>query len=189
VAVTTCHTPRCTGIPDLWLLSDARNDAVLDHALCALPNGSGFVFRHYHLAPAARRARFDTLAATARHSGHLVIMADDGQLAEIWGADGIYGPAQRLPAAARLMRLAAVHDEDEIRSANAMHADAVFLSPVFPTRSHPEASGLGPERFRQLASLAQMPVIALGGMTHGRARSLGWPRWAAIDGLVAELDS
>jgi thiamine-phosphate pyrophosphorylase len=64
-----------------------------------------------------------------------------------------------------------------------MRADAVLLSPVFPTRSHPGAAALGPARFRLMARHAQMPVVALGGMTVRTARRLDWPRWAAIDGL------
>ena len=55
-------------LPLIWLLSDARNDAQLEQALADLPRGSGFVFRHYHLSPEARRARFDTLAALARRA-------------------------------------------------------------------------------------------------------------------------
>ncbi|MFN5818931.1 MAG: thiamine phosphate synthase, partial [Novosphingobium sp.] len=41
--------PRKKPLPAIWLLSDARNDAVLERALMRLPRGSGFVFRHYHL--------------------------------------------------------------------------------------------------------------------------------------------
>jgi thiamine-phosphate pyrophosphorylase len=58
-----------------------------------------------------------------------------------------------------------------------------MLSPVFPTRSHPGAATLSIARFRELAALSTIPVIALGGMTPERARDLDWPRWAAIDGL------
>ena len=61
-------------------------------------------------------------------------------------------------------------------------ADALVLSPVFATRSHPGAPPLGPLRFRLLARQARVPVIALGGMTARRAAALG-AAWAAIDGL------
>ena len=74
-------------LPLIWLLSDARNDAQLEQALADLPRGSGFVFRHYHLSPEARRARFDTLAALARRRGHAVVLAGT----QDWGADGRYG--------------------------------------------------------------------------------------------------
>ena len=62
-------------------------------------------------------------------------------------------------------------------------ADAVLLSPVFATRSHPGAPSLGPLRFLLMAQKAALPVIALGGMTAQRAARLRVHRWAAIDGL------
>ena len=84
------------------------------------------------------------------------------------------------------LRIATAHDAREIEAANAIRADAVALSPVFATRTHPDAATLGPLRFRALAALARMPVIALGGMTTERAAELDWPRWAAIDGLARD---
>ncbi|WP_374407726.1 thiamine phosphate synthase [Pelagerythrobacter sp.] len=176
--------PRSQSLPQLWLLSDARNDAALDRVLRALPRGSAFVFRHYHLDPKARRARFEDLAAVARDCGHRVVLSGSAGEARVWGADGLYGPARRIgPGGAGRWRIATAHDAREIDAANAIGADAVALSPVFPTRSHPDAPTLGAMRFRALASRALMPVIALGGMTAERAAELDWPRWAAIDGL------
>jgi thiamine-phosphate pyrophosphorylase len=71
----------------------------------------------------------------------------------------------------------------ELAQARAMRADAVMLSPAFPTRSHPGAASLGPVRWRLLAMRAGVPAIALGGLTRATARRLKCTRWAAIDGL------
>lgn len=168
-------------LPDLWLLSDQRNDAGLERALARLPRRSGFIYRHYHLDETERRARFDVLAAAARKHRHVVILSSDASTAQDWGADGTYGPA-REPVHG-LLHLATAHDMAEVDLANRTSADAVLLSPVFATRSHPGGAVLGPVRFRKFAAKAKMPVIALGGMNPARARSLGWLRWAAIDGL------
>lgn len=170
-------------LPLLWLLSDARNDAGLERALAALPHGSGFVFRHYHLAPEARRKRFDTLARMARNCDHRVVLAGNVQDRVAWGADGVYGSVAEIAPLDGCLRLGAAHNGDELQAANAARLDGVFLSPVFPTRSHPGATTLGVQGFRVLAQQALIPVIALGGMTADRARDLGWPRWGAIDGL------
>lgn len=171
-------------LPDFWLLSDERNDAVLAEALERLPRGSGFVYRHYHLPPVERYDRFRALLRRARARRHLVILADSAQTAAEWGAHGIYGaPLMLGPRRAGLIAIATAHDLREIGQANRIQADLLMLSPVFPTRSHPVAKTLGPLGFRLLAEHAQMPVIALGGMTGLRARGLHWPRWAAIDGL------
>ncbi len=166
-------------LPQLWLVSDARNDAVLERALRKLPRGAGFIFRHCHLEPGERQARWCQLAAIARARGLVVVLAGTPALGRHWGADGSYGPA----ASGRVRRLVTAHCLREIGRANRARADAVLLSPVFPTRSHPGSATLGPIRFRLLAARAAMPVIALGGMDRRGAARLGWQRWAAIDGL------
>ena len=176
--------PARQTLPRLWLLSDARNDAALDGALRNLPRGSGFIYRHYHLPPRERVERWFALSRMARARGHLLILADSALTAREWGADGIYGAPRALyPTTGGLLTLATAHDLADIGLANRLGADAVLLSPVFPTRSHPGAPALGPLRFRALAARAQMPVIALGGMNTCTACRLNWPRWGAIDGL------
>ncbi|HCF24564.1 MULTISPECIES: thiamine phosphate synthase [unclassified Novosphingobium] len=171
-------------LPNIWVISDARNDAVLEQALRKLPRGSGLVFRHYHLEEEARRERFGALLALCRGLGHVAVLSGDAGLARTWDADGIYGAVDRLDPATDLLRLATVHDAQEIAAANAARVDGQLLSPVFPTRSHPGAPHLGVDRFRELAALSNSPVIALGGMNAARAAELGWPRWAAIDAFL-----
>jgi len=172
----------------VWLLSDARNDAVLERALKALPRGSGFIYRHYHLPGPQRLARFRKLARLARARGHMVVLADSALTAREWGAHGVYGaPLALWPRAKSLVTLATAHSLRELAQAGRKGADAVLLSPAFATRSHPGAAALGPVRWRLLALRAPVPVIALGGMTRATARRLCWPRWAAIDGLTPAI--
>ena len=175
---------RAKTLPALWLITDARNDAVLDRALARLPRGSGLIYRHYHLAGPQRLARFRALRRAARARGHVMILADSALTAREWGADGIYGSPRSLwPRRQGLLHLATAHDMAELGLAARLGADAALLSPVFATRSHPGGAILGGVRFRLLARQSALPVIALGGMTASRARALRWPRWAAIDGL------
>lgn len=162
-------------LPNLWLISDARNDAGLEAALRRLPRGSGFIFRHYHLPRAERQARFDQLARIARARGHVVVLAGTGRQARRWGADAAYGAGRALATA---------HSLHEVGTANRRRAAAILLSPTYPTRSHPGAATLGPLKFRLLARHSLVPVIALGGMNQHTASRLQWPRWAAIDGLA-----
>lgn len=176
---------RAKTLPALWLISDARNDAVLERALAWLPRGSGLIYRHYHLAGPERLARFRALRQVARARGHVVVLADSALTAREWGADGIYGAPRSLwPRRAGLIHLATAHSMAELGLAARLGADAALLSPVFPTRSHPGGAVLGAVRFRLLARQAGLPVIALGGMNAARARALRWPHWAAIDGLA-----
>jgi len=166
---------RSPALPAIWLVSDARSDAALEAALAKLPRGSGLIYRHYHLPPAERQARFAALAKAARRRGHAVVLSGSRREARRRGADGAYGAAGA--------DLVTAHSLREIGAANRAGARAILLSPVFATRSHPGAKPLGPVRFRLLAAHARVPVIALGGMTARRARGLRTAHWAAIDGL------
>ncbi|GMN03476.1 hypothetical protein MTsPCn3_22070 [Erythrobacter sp. MTPC3] len=171
-------------LPHIWLISDKRNDHVLEDALLRLPRSSGFIYRHYHLDDPQRFGRFRSLHRIARARGHTIILADSALTAREWGADGIYGaPRSLVPRRDGMLRLATAHNPKEVGLANRSGCDAVLISPIYPTRSHIEGVALGPVRFRLLARLALMPVIALGGMDTFRAQALDWPRWAAIDGL------
>ena len=175
---------RNQSLPQLWLISDERNDAQLETALRKLPRGSGFIYRHYHLDDPARWERFNALKRIARGRGHLVILADSALTAAEWGADGTYGSARsQWPRRRDLIHLATAHNLREIELANQFGSDLILLSPVYSTRSHPGGQTLGPARFRLLAQRARMPVIALGGMNRQKSRALRWPNWAAIDGL------
>lgn len=171
---------QCHPVPRVVLLSDARNDHRLESALSRLPRGSALVFRHYHLPPAERRARFEVLRRLCARRGVLILTAGE---ARGWRADGRYAAPRDLGGTPGL-RLATAHSLAEIGAAVRARASAVLLSPVFPTRSHPGAPVLGPLRFCHVARLCPLPVIALGGMTKRRAARLPVWGWAAIDGLA-----
>ena len=91
-------------------------------------------------------------------------------------------------AAGRGLRSAPAHDFSEIRAAERARADLIFLSPVFATRSHPDAAPLGLARFAWLARRTALPVIALGGMDEARGKKLasfGAYGWAGIDAFAS----
>ena len=179
------HPPLTHGVPRLWLVSDERNDASLEAALAGLPRGSGLIFRHYHLGESKRRARWRKLVAIARARGCIAVLAGPARKARGWRADGCYGPAGMLARGPALLRLVTAHSLHELGQAHRARADLVLLSPVFPTRSHPGGSTLGPLRFRLLARQGSVPVIALGGMDAGKAQRIGAEAWAAIDAFRA----
>ncbi len=82
---------------------------------------------------------------------------------------------------------AAVHGRAGLARARRIGADCGFVSPAFPTASHPGAPALGPLRWAGLARGFGRPAIALGGVAAGRAGRLPrrWARGlAAIEGLA-----
>ena len=166
-------------LPRLWLMTDERQgDGLLD-AVARLPRGAGIVFRHYSLEEVARRDLFARVRVAAPG---MLLLAGPAALAEAWGADGSHG---RGPGNG--LRSAPAHSQPEIRAAERDGANLLFLSPVYPTASHPGAPTLGLARFAWLARRTELPVIALGGMNPARGRrlaSFGAYGWAGIDAFA-----
>ena len=162
-------------LPRLWLMTDERQGEGLWEALDRLPKGAGVVFRHYGLARRERLALFERVRRVARRK-RLFLLAAGGGLR----GDGTHG------GRGKGLRSASAHGLAQLRTAERSGASLVFLSPAFPTRSHPGARALGPVRFGLIAGQARIPVIALGGMDARRARRL--PHiygWAGIDAWMS----
>ena len=179
-------------LPRLWLMTDERMGDRLLPSVAALPSGSGIIFRHYRTAPPERRALFRAVQRTAQLQGLSLLLADSPERARQWHADGVHlrgGDRTVIAAARRAQRCGLIvtqsaHDAEQLLRANRSGAAAI-LSPVYATRSHPGAAVLGEQGFAALAHKAQVPIIALGGMTAQRFTRLpqAWG-WAGIDALM-----
>jgi thiamine-phosphate pyrophosphorylase len=159
-------------LPRLWLMTDERQGERLWTALERLPRGAGIVFRHYGVPPEERLLLFERVRRIARQRGQILLIGGE----PLAGADGVHGRR------GGGLRSFPAHNLRELKAAERKGAHLVFLSPVFPTRSHPGARTLGPNRFALIARQAKVPVIGLGGMNEKRARTLrGAYGWAGID--------
>lgn len=167
-------------LPETWLFTDPRMGEALWDAIRRLPRGSGIVLRHYDAADRTAVAR--RAAKLARRYGHMLVVAGDARLARAVGAAGVHMPDGGRPV--HDVITAASHDHAGLVRARRAGASLVFLSPVFPTRSHPGARTLGPLRFGLMARGAGITVAALGGMNpkrYARMQALGAQAWGAID--------
>lgn len=134
------------------------------------------------------------LRAIARRRGLVFLVGADARLAAALKADGVHLPQRLAARAGRLRRArpgwrvtAAAHDLPAVLAARRAGAEAVVISPVFPSRS-PSAAGraLGPLRLAGLARAAGGRAYALGGVNAVTARRLPMTQVigiAAIDGL------
>ena len=164
--------------PSLWLMTDERMGDALFCALGRLPPHSGVVFRHYSLSPVERRLLLKRVRRITRARAlTLVIARPDG----VGTAHGVHGT----PRGSGLRTWPAHDRREAVRGARA-GAALLFVSPLFPTRSHPGAAAIGPSRAAAFGRGLGLPLIALGGMTSRRFRAirrLGFHGWAAIDAL------
>jgi thiamine-phosphate pyrophosphorylase len=182
----------CLPLPSRWLVTDARRLADPLPAIRRLKRGDGVLFRHYEWPAAQRLALAQRIAALCRRRGLVLVVAGDARLARAVAADGLHLPQALIFRAAAARRAGlplittAAHDAGAIARAARCGADAVLISPVFVTASHPGAAPLGVLRFAQLASDAQrqgLAVYALGGVTpanFARLRHLRLAGYAAV---------
>jgi thiamine-phosphate pyrophosphorylase len=173
---------RKARVPPLWLFTDQQRLPDPFPAVARLPRGgAGVVLRHD--ADPERAALGRVLARLCRMHRLALVVAGDARLAAALGAglhirDGRWpGPANPARRHGTLLTSSA-HDLSSVRRALRRGADLVFLSPVFPTRSHPGAPALGLLRWARLAHFAGSRVAALGGMDGDNVRRL--PREACV---------
>ncbi|MFM9863956.1 MAG: thiamine phosphate synthase [Micropepsaceae bacterium] len=183
-ALNTRHA-RGRTLPAIVLMTDDTRDADWVAAASALPRGSAVIVRHRDPALRERFARRLRSVCKARHVTLLV--ADDAALAQRIQADGVHLPEKRigrLPGLraqnATWLITTAAHSAAAVRRAG--DADAVFVSPVFGTASHPDRSALGVIRFAGLAREGRA-VYALGGVDTKTIRRLVAHRIVGI-GLI-----
>ena len=175
-------TPRhpIPTLPRLWLMTDERMGDRLWPALRRLPPGSGVVFRHYATPPAARRALYRRVARLARGRRLLLVRAGPDRLGPEDGVHGHHGAG---------LVTWPVHSRAQAVRALRAGAAALFVSPVFATRSHPGAAALGPVTALRIARGMPVAVIALGGVDARRGAALvrrGFRGWAAIDAWAGD---
>ena len=165
--------------PAIWLMTDERQGDALWPALRRLPPGAGVVFRHYSLGASERRALFARVRRVTR-ARRLILVA--ARPARLGGADGVHGTAK-----GGSFRTWPAHDRRKAIAGARAGAALLFVSPVFPTRSHPGAPALGPRQAAAIGRGLGVGLVALGGMDARRfraVRALGFQGWAAIDGLT-----
>lgn len=172
-------------IPSLYFFTDPERTPDPVASAERLPRGTAIVFRHFGAPDRRQQAR--ALARVARRRGLKLLIGADPALARRVGADGVHWPERLLGSAERFgLTTAAAHSSDAIARA-ATIADAIVLSPVFPSRSPSAVHPLGVFHASQMARGAGRPVIALGGVNGQSARMLvgrGFAGCAAIEALA-----
>ena len=139
--------------PEQWLILNNELDERAFARLRKLPRGTGVLIVS-HLRPVDERR----LRHLARGREIMIV--------------------QEAPRTA-----ARVHNIRQLTRARLRDSRLILVSPLYPTRSHPDWQPLGRMRAATLARLAGRKAIALGGMDDQRFRrvkELGFVGWAGI---------
>lgn len=166
-------------VPRCWLMCDARLGGHMPAIIAAMPPRSAVIVRPYAMEQLGLTHMLRAIRRAARAKRHRLLLSGGGGLS---GYDGRHGMVHTGKKSAFLSL--SVHNAAGALRARRSRANVVLVSPLWPTRSHPDAKGIGHARFRQLARQSGCPAIALGGMNSARcrlARRHGAHGWAAID--------
>jgi thiamine-phosphate pyrophosphorylase len=176
---------RARSGPALWLFTDATRLADPIAAARGLPRGHGGVVLRDDLRP-DRRALALALARVCRERRLRLAVAGDWRLAALVGA-GVHLRGGRRPQGMPRWLTAltsSAHGKTDLVRARQAAVRQVFLSPVFPTASHPGVRALGPVRWG-LAAPAGGRAGALGGIDGRNVRRL--PAKCRAVGAIAAL--
>ncbi|HEY7978678.1 MAG TPA: thiamine phosphate synthase [Rhizomicrobium sp.] len=162
-----------SALPALVLMTD--DERLIDPvaAARALPPRSMVILR---ARQDSRRAELASELRSALSADTKLLIANDADLAAHTGADGIHLSEARAHEASHWRAAhpgwiitAAAHS----RAATHISAvDAVFVGPVFETRSHPGTVALGATQLDLIARQSPVPVYAIGGITADNAQQL-----------------
>ncbi len=184
---------RRPGLPSLWLFTDTRRLPDPIPAARRLPKHiAGIVFRHDDHPDRAAIGR--ALARICRSRRIALVVSGDVRLAAKLGA-GVHIRGGRWPGPIRrtgLVTSSAHHPADLIR-ARRNGAALAFLSPVFPTASHPGEPTLGAARWTRHAlhaslatsRAASLAIGGLGGIDGRNIKRLGWCRAVGAIGALS----
>ena len=153
-----------------------------------LPAGAGVILRDYDFPEREHLA--ERLGEVCSRRNLVYLVAGDPQLAAKYGAHGLHLPERQIGsyrASDRepgMLLTTSAHSAEAVARAAAIGADAVLLSPIFRTASHPDAEPLGVERFSEIMGQANLPVYALGGLNEENLTTIPQSkRLAGYDGV------
>jgi thiamine-phosphate pyrophosphorylase len=172
---------RRTGkpVPGLWFFTDDRLGDINSDILRSLPRGTGVVLRTQRFPEAMPH-----WAHICRARGLIFLTSRPVP----FKTHGTHWPEAQRPkrrASPLQLRTCSAHSFAALQKASKSGADAIFVSPVFATLSHPGAFGLGRVRFGLMVRGQSSKVIALGGITPLTAKGLrrfGLAGFAAVQG-------
>ena len=182
-------------LPNLLFFTDPARTPEPERVAERLPPGAAVVFRAFG-APDAE-ARGLKLREITRRRGLGLLVGADADLAARIGADGLHLP-ERLAADLPTIRARrpdwlitlAAHDETAAVRGATVGADALVVSPVFPSASPSAGAPFGVEGLKRIVEAVETPVYALGGVradTVARLLETGIVGIAAVEALSAPL--
>lgn len=150
---------------------DCGEPAFLARARVAFAQGLRLAVVREKSWPMARLEPFANamLRLASAHKAQLLLNGDEAS-ARALGFDGVHWTAASLAKAQSrphdLLVAASCHTREEIAHAGHLGLDFAMLGPLRTTPTHPDSLPLGFAAFAKMVESTQLPIFALGGLTH-----------------------
>lgn len=181
--------------PPFILMTDSKRLPDPSHIIPKLPAGSAVIVRHH-----TRMGKINLIhkikMICRKHKVKLLV-SDDSQLAVSLHLDGVHLSEATLKKTAacgrfikpkpRFLVTSACHSLRALKWAEACKVDAVLISPVFATDSHPDTKTIGVWGFHNMTKRTLVKTYALGGLNKKTAQRLVTTKscgFAGISSLV-----
>ncbi len=176
----------------LLLMSDQQRLPGGMEIIAALPvnlaKNVAVIFRDYEVPN--REALGQEWRRITKRQGMKLLVAGDAALAKHLQADGVHVPQWHHHQAKELrakwpahLLTASCHSEDDLAMLDGVGFDALLVSPVFPSTSHPGATAFTADSLAKITAAATTPIIGLGGInqyTHRQLKQTGLSGFAGI---------
>ena len=174
-------------------------EGLLRQVAAAIDGGAGIVqLREKHLGQADFLAEAERFVALCREKGAVSIINDKVEIAAQVGADGVHvgqedleaGRARQLLGPDKLIGVSA-HSVAEALAAQAAGADYLGIGAAFATGTKADATPITRETIRAITAAADIPVVAIGGISRDNILELkdcGLDGVAVVSALFAQAD-
>ena len=174
-------------------------EGLLRQVAAAIDGGAGIVqLREKHLGQADFLAEAERFVALCREKGAVSIINDNVDIAAQVGADGVHigqedleaGRARELLGPDKVIGVSA-HSVAEALAAQAAGADYLGIGAAFATGTKADATPITRETIRAITAAADIPVVAIGGISRDNIlelRDCGLDGVAVVSALFAQTD-
>lgn len=169
-----------TKLPALLLMTDAERLPDPSALIPQLPRNSAIIVRHFSYFK--KKELINKINLLCRKHKVKLLVSDNLSLCLSYGLDGVHFSEKTIKKYASCGRLtkpkpdliftAACHSKTALIASERMNMDAVLLSPVFSTKSHPKARCLKAFGFSSLKGKSALHTYALGGINPKTAKRL-----------------
>lgn len=185
---------RDKNFPSLILMTDSKRKQDFAKIIPKLPAHSLIIIRHF--SAKEKYNLFKKIKYISRKFKVKLSVSDDMKFALRHNLDGVHFPektTKKTAACGKIKRAkpdmfltSACHSKTALIAAQKLKLDAVLISPVFPTYSHPFAISIYVKGFQRISRRSQIKCYALGGINTKTTQKLLSTRACGVAG-VSEL--